>query len=117
MDGRASYCVYATNNGNSTIWLPSELLQYQYIFVLRVTCFIHVTYARRAYISLRRVDRTTRIHLQHCIVHIIVIYIFCTLLMYTNSYFIVYIEEILVEDIAKIYIKEVFIKYKVLIKI
>ena len=20
MDGRASYCVYATNNGNSTIW-------------------------------------------------------------------------------------------------
>jgi hypothetical protein len=33
------------------------------------------------------------------------------------GYFIVYIEEILVEDIARIYIKEVFIRYRVLIKI
>ena len=33
------------------------------------------------------------------------------------GYFIVYIEEILVEDIAQIYIKEVFIKYRVLNKI
>ena len=33
------------------------------------------------------------------------------------GYFIVYIEEILVEDIAKIYIKEVFIRYRVLNKI
>ena len=33
------------------------------------------------------------------------------------GYFIVYIEEILVEDIAKIYIKEVFIRYRALIKI
>ena len=33
------------------------------------------------------------------------------------EYFIVYIEEILVEDIARIYIKEVFIRYRVLIKI
>ena len=32
-------------------------------------------------------------------------------------YFIAYIEEILVEDIARIYIREVFIRYKVLIKI
>jgi len=31
--------------------------------------------------------------------------------------FIVYIKEILVENIARIYIKEVFIKYKVLKKI
>jgi hypothetical protein len=33
------------------------------------------------------------------------------------GYFIVYIEEILVEDIARIYIKEVFIRYRVLSKI
>ena len=33
------------------------------------------------------------------------------------QYFIVYIEEILVEDIAQIYIKEIFIKYGVLVKI
>ena len=33
------------------------------------------------------------------------------------GYFIAYIEEILVEDIARIYIKEVFIRYRVLIKI
>ena len=33
------------------------------------------------------------------------------------GYFIVYIEEILAEDIAQIYIKEVFIKHRVLIKI
>jgi len=33
------------------------------------------------------------------------------------GYFIVYIEEILAEDIARIYIKEVFIRYGVLIKI
>ena len=34
-----------------------------------------------------------------------------------QGYFIVYIEEISVEDIARIYIKEVFIRYRVLIKI
>ena len=34
-----------------------------------------------------------------------------------KGYFIVYIEEILAEDIAGIYIKEVFIKHEVLIKI
>ena len=34
-----------------------------------------------------------------------------------KGYFIVYIEEILAEDMAWIYIKEVFIKYKVLDKI
>ena len=33
------------------------------------------------------------------------------------GYFIVCIEEILVEDIVRIYIKEVFIRYRVLIKI
>ena len=33
------------------------------------------------------------------------------------GYFIVYIEEISIEDIARIYIKEVFIRYRVLIKI
>jgi hypothetical protein len=33
------------------------------------------------------------------------------------GYFIVCIEEILVEDIARIYIKEVFIRYRVLDKI
>ena len=33
------------------------------------------------------------------------------------EYFIVYIEEILVENVAKIYIKEVFIRYRVLSKI
>jgi hypothetical protein len=33
------------------------------------------------------------------------------------GYFIVYIEEILVEDMARIYIKEVFIRYRVLNKI
>ena len=33
------------------------------------------------------------------------------------GYFIVYIEEILVKDIARIYIKEVFIRYRVLDKI
>ena len=33
------------------------------------------------------------------------------------GYFIVYTEEILAEDIAQIYIKEVFIKYRVLAKI
>ena len=32
-------------------------------------------------------------------------------------YFIVYIEEISVEDVTRIYIKEVFIRYRVLIKI
>ena len=34
-----------------------------------------------------------------------------------QGYFIVYIEEISAEDIARIYIKEVFIKYRALIKI
>ena len=34
-----------------------------------------------------------------------------------QGYFIAYIEEILAEDIAKIYIKEVFIKHGALIKI
>jgi len=33
------------------------------------------------------------------------------------GYFIAYIEEILAEDIAKIYIKEVFVRYRVLSKI
>jgi len=33
------------------------------------------------------------------------------------GYFIAYIEEILVEDIAKIYIKEAFVRHKVLSKI
>ena len=33
------------------------------------------------------------------------------------GYFIAYIKEILVKDIAQVYIKEVFLKYKVLIKI
>ena len=33
------------------------------------------------------------------------------------GYFIAYIEEILAEDITRIYIKEIFIKYGVLIKI
>ena len=33
------------------------------------------------------------------------------------GYFIAYIEEILAEDITKIYIKEVFIRYKALSKI
>ena len=33
------------------------------------------------------------------------------------GYFIAYTKEISVEDIAQIYIKEVFIKYKVLVKI
>jgi len=33
------------------------------------------------------------------------------------GYFIAYIEEILVKDIAKIYIKEVFVKYRALSKI
>ena len=33
------------------------------------------------------------------------------------EYFIACIEEILVENVAKIYIKEVFIRYRVLIKI
>ena len=32
-------------------------------------------------------------------------------------YFIAYIEEILVEDVVRIYIKEVFIRYRVLSKI
>ena len=34
-----------------------------------------------------------------------------------QGYFIVYTEEILAEDIAQIYIKEVFIKHRVLVKI
>ena len=33
------------------------------------------------------------------------------------GYFIAYIEEILVEDVARIYIKEVFIRYRALSKI
>ena len=33
------------------------------------------------------------------------------------GYFIIYTKEILVEDIVQIYIKEVFIRYRVLIKI
>ena len=34
-----------------------------------------------------------------------------------QGYFIAYIEEILAEDIVQIYIKEIFIRYRVLIKI
>ena len=34
-----------------------------------------------------------------------------------QGYFIIYIKEILVKDIAQVYIKEVFIKYKILNKI
>jgi len=33
------------------------------------------------------------------------------------GYFIIYIEEILAEDVARIYVKEVFTKYRVLSKI
>ena len=33
------------------------------------------------------------------------------------GYFIVYTEEVLVEDIAQIYIKEIFARYRVLVKI
>ena len=33
------------------------------------------------------------------------------------GYFIIYTEEILIEDIAQIYIKEIFVKYRVLAKI
>ena len=33
------------------------------------------------------------------------------------GYFIAYIEEILVKDVARIYIKEVFVKYRALSKI
>jgi len=33
------------------------------------------------------------------------------------GYFIAYIEEILIEDIARIYIKEVFVRYRALSKI
>jgi len=33
------------------------------------------------------------------------------------GYFIVYIEEILAEDITRIYVKEVFVRYRVLSKI
>ena len=34
-----------------------------------------------------------------------------------QGYFVVYIEEILAEDIVRIYIKEVFVRYRVLAKI
>ena len=34
-----------------------------------------------------------------------------------QGYFIIYTEEILVEDIVQIYIKEIFVKYRVLVKI
>ena len=34
-----------------------------------------------------------------------------------QGYFIAYTKEILVKDIAQIYIKEIFIRYKVLVKI
>ena len=34
-----------------------------------------------------------------------------------QGYFVVYIKEILAEDIAQIYIKKVFVRYKVLVKI
>ena len=34
-----------------------------------------------------------------------------------QKYFVIYIEEISAEDIAQIYIKKVFVKYRVLIKI
>ena len=34
-----------------------------------------------------------------------------------QEYFIIYIEEILAENIAQMYIKEIFIKYRVLVKI
>ena len=34
-----------------------------------------------------------------------------------QGYFIIYTEEILAEDIAQIYIKKIFIRYKVLVKI
>ena len=34
-----------------------------------------------------------------------------------QEYFVIYTEEILAEDIVQIYIKEVFIKYRVLVKI
>ena len=34
-----------------------------------------------------------------------------------QGYFIIYIEEILAENIAQIYIKEVFVKYRALVKI
>ena len=34
-----------------------------------------------------------------------------------QGYFIIYTKEILVEDIAQIYIKEVFTRYRVLVKI
>ena len=33
------------------------------------------------------------------------------------GYFILYIEEILIKDIVQVYIKEVFLRYRVLIKI
>jgi len=43
---------------------------------------MHVIYARRAYISSRRVDRTERIQL-HTALH--VYYVYCTVLKHTNT--------------------------------
>ena len=62
-----------------------ELLQCREIFILYITCIEYVIYARRVYIAILHQSRTINIHLQHRIVYIIVIYVFCTLLKHTNT--------------------------------
>jgi len=60
IDGRASYCVYATDNGNRTIWslfrVAPVSVYIRSIYYVRK----HVIYARRVYVLLRRVDRTRK---------------------------------------------------------
>ena len=41
MDGRASYCVYATNNGNSTIWFLFRVAPVSED--IRLACHVHST--------------------------------------------------------------------------
>ena len=39
IDGRASYCVYATNNGNGTIWFLFRVAPV--LEDIRLTCYVH----------------------------------------------------------------------------
>ena len=62
-----------------------NLPQYRYIFVSRVIYYVRDLRETRIYYQHCIINQNDKIHLQHRIVYIIVIYIFCTLLIHTNT--------------------------------
>ena len=51
IDGKASYYVYTTNNGNNTVLLLFRVALVLVDIRYNIMCIWHVIYARRVYIS------------------------------------------------------------------